>query len=92
MLRLILLIIVGSYIPQIRLILQRRSTLGITQSYMMFTYLFTATQSTLVTIGWTWARPVLTCLKDQKIKGLDAYGAVIGWVQMTVLWIGSIVL
>lgn len=58
----------------------------------MFTYLFTATQFTLVMIYSSYGRPIVDCINDQKLRGLDAYGAIIGLVQMTVLWIGSMLL
>lgn len=58
----------------------------------MFTYLFTATQFTLVMLYSSYGRPVVDCIKDQKIRGLDAYGAVVGAVQMCVLWFGSLLL
>jgi hypothetical protein len=58
----------------------------------MFNYLFTATQFALVLLYSSYGRPILGCIADQKLRGLDAYGAILGLIQMTVLWIGSIAL
>lgn len=84
---LLLLLIFASYVPQISLILNHRSVSGITQSYMMFNYLFTATQFTMALL---YSYHVIGYIKDQKLNGLAAYGASLGLIQMTILWIGSI--
>ena len=54
---------------------------------MMFSYLFTATQFTMVLL---YSYHVIGYIKDQKLNGLAAYGASLGLIQMTILWIGSI--
>jgi hypothetical protein len=56
----------------------------------MFNYLFTATQFALVLLNSSYGRPILGCIADQKLRGLDEYGAILGLIQMIVLWIGSI--
>lgn len=58
----------------------------------MFTYLFTATQFALVMLYSSYGRPLMDCIKDRKLRGVDAYGAIVGLVQITVLWIGSTIL
>lgn len=90
--RILLLIIVSSYIPQLQLIFARNSTAGITKSYVLFTYLFTATQFILVMIYSSYGRPIADCIKDGELTGMDAYSVVVGPVQMTVLWLGSLFL
>ena len=56
----------------------------------MFNYLFTATQFAMVLVYSSFGRPIMGCVADRKLRGLDAYGAILGLIQMTVLWIGSI--
>jgi hypothetical protein len=34
--------------------------------------------------------PILECISSNKLKGLDAYGAVLGVIQTSVLWLGSL--
>lgn len=57
---------------------------------MLFNYLFTATQFAMVLLYSSYHHPIVGCIADQKLRGLDAYGAVLGLVQITVLWLGSI--
>lgn len=58
----------------------------------MFAYLFTATQFALVMLCSSYGRPLMDCIKDHKLRGLEAYGAIVGLVQITILWIGSTIL
>lgn len=90
--RLLLLIIIGSYLPQLQLILARRSNIGITQTYVMFTYLFSASQFVLAMLYSSYGRPITNCIKDQELTGFNAYGALVGPLQFTILWIGSLIL
>ena len=51
----------------------------------MFNYLFTATKFAMVLLYSSYGRPILGYIADQKLRGLDAYGAILGLIQMTVL-------
>ena len=53
----------------------------------MFNYLFTATQFTMALL---YSYHIIGYIADRKLKGLAAYGAMLGLIQMTILWIGSI--
>jgi hypothetical protein len=44
----------------------------------------------MVLLYSSYHHPIVGCIADQKLRGLDAYGAVLGLVQITVLWLGSI--
>lgn len=55
----------------------------------MLGYLFTATQFALAMPYVSWHLPIIPCIFDQKLKGFNAWGAILGMVQHTVLWLGS---
>ena len=86
----LLLAIICSYIPQIHCIITKSSTWGIASNYILFNTLFTASQLTLILYLSGYGFPALECIGSNKLKGLDAYGAVLGLVQTSVLWLGSL--
>lgn len=80
---------ISSYVPQVQLILLHQSTTGIAQSYIMFTYIFTATQSALIVLYYSRGIPLVNRIRDGDLKGFDAYGAIVGPLQIVIQWIGS---
>lgn len=84
--------IIFSYVPQLHRIINRGSTFGIAPNYILFNALFTATQLSTILLLSCYHYPVLRCIGDNQLTGLDAYGAVLGLVQITALWLGSVLL
>lgn len=86
----LLLAIICSYIPQLHRIITKGSTWGIAPNYILFNTLFAASQLTLILYLSGYGFPVLECIGSNKLKGLNAYGAVLGLIQISVLWLGSL--
>ena len=84
--------IILSYLPQIYKIVSHGSTYGIASNYVLFNYLFTATQfTTILLLSWS-HYPVLECIQNRELEGLDSYGASLGLIQTTAQWLGSVIL
>ena len=78
-----------SYLPQIYRVVSHGSAFGIAANYILFNYLFTATQFTTMLLVSCCHYPVLECIWNREVKGLDGYGASLGLIQITAQWLGS---
>jgi len=74
------------YLPQICRVVSRGSVFA---NYILFNYLFTATQFTTILLLSCYHYPVLECIRNQDLKGLDGYGASLGLTQITEQLLGS---
>lgn len=87
---LLTVLLTASYVPQIQLIRTRRSTTGITQSYILFTYLFVTAQLTLVTLYTCFGR--LALIKQDRLGALALCRALVSLLQTYAIWLGSVCL
>ena len=88
----LLLALTLSYIPQYNLSIHRRSTLGISPCYLLFNLLFATGQLANILLLSSYRFPVLSCVASGEIRGFEAFGVLLGLLQATVLWIGSILM
>jgi len=55
-------------------------TFGLASNYVMFHYLFAATQFTTILLLSCAHYPVISYLREAQLEGLDAYGASLGLI------------
>ena len=87
---------VCSYIPQIVRLRQDTTSRGISPYYVLFNVFFSTAQFSelLLCAAFAWptaARPVLEQIGDGSLKGLEAFGAVLGLLQAFVQWLCSFI-
>jgi hypothetical protein len=90
--RALLIAILFSFLPQILLVIDRSSTYGLSFRQAFLNVLFTTSLLSLVLAVSCWQFPVLTCIAERKLSGMDAFSAVLGRLQVFIVWLGSMVL
>ena len=93
----LLLAIAVSYIPQIARIISSQSTHGISPYFILFNAIFSNIQlaNTLLLTARAWPTdksPVLELIGNGQLRGSEAFGAVLGLIQVALQWAFSIIL
>jgi hypothetical protein len=95
---------VGAYVPQITILQTLPSTNGLSPNYILFHAIFSNAQlsSALFLHAYAWPSvrspyltaksPALEQIARGRLRGLSAYGAVLGLLQVFAQWCGSIAL
>ena len=93
----LLLAIAVLYIPQIARIISSQSTYGISPYFILFNAIFSNIQlaNTLLLTARAWPTdksPVLELIGNGQLHGSEAFGAVLGLIQVALQWAFSIIL
>jgi hypothetical protein len=98
LLSLLLIAIAVSHIPQINQLRTPPSTHGISSHYILFNALLNTSQLSealfLHAYGWPLEgrKSVLQAIAEGRLKGMAAYGGVLGLLQIFVQWSCSVIL
>lgn len=93
----LLLAIICSYTPQIIRLRYAASSSGLSATYLMLHALFSTAQlsCTLHSVAFIWPsyeRPIFKEINQGHLRGMEAFGGILGLLQIFVQWACSIVL
>lgn len=91
----LLVLSVFAYIPQIARLRKNASTRGISRYYILFDVFFSNAQLSelLLCAAYAWptaTRPVIEQINNGSLQGMEAFGAILGVLQIFVQWCCSI--
>lgn len=88
----LLVTIALSYAHQVCRIKFQNSPLGLSPYFVLFNTLFATTQYSNFLLFSCYRYPILSCIAKQELRGLHAYVAILGLLQVAIVWLGSMML